>query len=127
MSARPFKRKRERLTDEDRSPKLGLKYKDLAVLDQLIKHGADLDEPRHALYFLYFPTMAQAEAAAQEASARGWLTDVREPSGGIDTWSLKCESYGVVLEPQFVRETTDYFEALAQRHDGEYDGWEAST
>jgi hypothetical protein len=29
--------------------------------------------------------------------------------------------------PEFVRESTDFFEALAARHAGEYDGWEAGV
>jgi hypothetical protein len=32
-----------------------------------------------------------------------------------------------VLTPDFVRDSTDFFEALAARHAGEYDGWEASV
>ncbi len=34
-----------------RSPQTGLKYKDIALLGQLMNQGADLSKPRHALYF----------------------------------------------------------------------------
>jgi hypothetical protein len=31
-----------------------------------------------------------------------------------------------VLSPDFVRDSTDLFEELAQRFDAEYDGWETT-
>ena len=34
----------------DRSPQLGIKYKDLLVLGNLMQQGADLTQPRHVLY-----------------------------------------------------------------------------
>lgn len=51
-----FRRKKKGSDDEqvdpdDRSPQLGLKYKDLAVMGQLMDNGADFDEPRHVLHF----------------------------------------------------------------------------
>jgi hypothetical protein len=32
-----------------------------------------------------------------------------------------------VTSPDFVRDADDFFQALADRHAAEYDGWEAST
>lgn len=46
----------------ERSPQLGLRYKDLAVLDQLMKSGADLTQPRHVIYYSYAPTESVAQA-----------------------------------------------------------------
>ena len=46
----------EPVDPDDRSPQLGLKYKDLAVLGQLMDAGADLDQPRHVLHYSYFDT-----------------------------------------------------------------------
>lgn len=41
-----FNRKKEEPVDMDaRSPETGLKYKDLALLGQMMKHGADLTRP----------------------------------------------------------------------------------
>jgi hypothetical protein len=31
-----------------------------------------------------------------------------------------------VTSPEFVRESDDFFQGLADRHGAEYDGWEAS-
>ena len=49
---RLFGRKRddEPVDMNERSPQLGLKYKDLMVLDQLMKSGADLTASRHVIY-----------------------------------------------------------------------------
>ena len=32
----------------------------------------------------------------------------------------------MVLHPELVRDNTDWFEALAERHGAEFDGWEAA-
>jgi hypothetical protein len=48
---RLFRRKRddEPVDMNARSPQLGVKYKDLMVLDQLVKNGADLSASRHVI------------------------------------------------------------------------------
>ena len=124
-----FRRKRDEPVDLDaRSPDTGLKYKDLLVLGQLMKAGADLTQPRHVLHFLYFPDQAVAFAASEEALQQGFTVDVREPlPQQPDQWSLVCEQHGVVLDPPTVVEHGDFFDGLAERHGGEYDGWEASV
>jgi hypothetical protein len=33
----------------------------------------------------------------------------------------------VVTSPDFIREADDFFQALADAHGGDYDGWEASV
>jgi hypothetical protein len=106
---------------------LGLKYKDLAVLGQLTDHGADLDEPRHVLHFSYFPSAERASEASEELGAHGWVSQVSDPVPQYpDQWCVRSEQPKAVLSPDFVRESTDLFEGVAARHDGEYDGWEAS-
>ncbi len=125
----PFlRRKRDDAVDpNERSPQLGLKYKDLAVLDQLMKHGADLDQPRHVLHYLYFPAQTAAEAAAEVARQHGHEAEVREPLADFPgQWSLVCEKHDVVTDPATVRDAGNFFDTLAVDHGGEYDGWEAS-
>ena len=39
----------EPVDPNERSPQLGLRYKDLAVLGQMMDHGADLTESRHVV------------------------------------------------------------------------------
>jgi regulator of RNase E activity RraB len=121
-------RDREPVSLDDRSPQTGLKHKDLLVLDQLVKAGADMTAPRHVLYFLYLPDQERAAAAAAEAESKGFEAGVREPlSEYPDQWSLVCERHDYVLDLETVRVNTDAFEELAARHGGDYDGWEASV
>ena len=127
-----FRRKSERSDDhqpidpEARSPRLGVKYKDLAVMGQLVDRGADLARPRHVLYYCYAPTEAKGRVMAEAAQAQGFAAAVREPLPQFPgQWAVISEVTAVV-DPDFVRRNTDFFEALAELHDAEYDGWEAS-
>lgn len=121
-------RDRQPVDLDDRSEKTGLKHKDLLVLEQLVKAGADMSDPRHVLYYLYFPDRERAAAAAAQAEGLGFDTNVREPLPEYpDQWSLVCERHDYVLDLEAVRVNTDTFEAVAARHGGDYDGWEASV
>ncbi|MBW3645716.1 MAG: ribonuclease E inhibitor RraB [Actinobacteria bacterium] len=105
-----------------------MKYVDLAVLDQLVKAGANLDEPRHVLHYLYFPSRSAAEAAAGTAQDAGYQPEVRDPMPQFSgQWSLVCERQGIVTDLVTVRDTTDFFEQVVAADGGEYDGWEASA
>lgn len=113
---------------DDRSPRLGLKAKDLAVLAQLVHAGADLSQPRHVLHYLHFSTEEAARHAEPEARAAGWDVEVRPPLPAYpDLWSLICQRRDVVVNPDTVRQSHDVLQALADRHGGEYDGWEAAV
>lgn len=118
----------EPVDPEERSPQLGVKYKDLLTLQQLVQHGADLNEPRHVLYFLYFPQEQDARTCAGRATQSGWQAEVREPlPDHPDSWTVVCEQQDAVTTPEFIRDATDFFEGLAGELGGECDGWEAST
>jgi hypothetical protein len=111
----------------ERSPQLGLKSKDLAVLGQLMGAGADLSESRHLVYYSYAASAEVGQAMVAEAEAKGFSAEVREPQPDFpDQWAVVCEIRDVA-SPDFVREADDFFEALAARHGAEYDGWEASV
>jgi hypothetical protein len=111
-----------------RSPQTGLKYKDIALLGELMKQGADLTKPRHALYFSYFRSHEAAEHGATEARAAGYQCEVREPMPQYpDQWSLVCERHDAVLDIEGVRAADDLFQGIADRLDGEFDGWEAAV
>jgi hypothetical protein len=110
----------------ERSPQLGLRYKDLAVLDQLMKNGADLTESRHVIYYLYAPSEETAQTMRSEAETSGYEATVGDPLPDPGLWGVICETHAVA-SPDFVREADDYFQALADRHGAEYDGWEASV
>lgn len=97
-------------------------------MGQLLDHGANLDEPRHVLHFSYFPDESSASAAADELSAHAWESEVAEPLPDYPgQWSVKSQGHDVVLNPIVVRDSSDLFEAVAARHGGEYDGWEAAV
>lgn len=126
----PFKKKRRDLVDlEERSPQLGIKYKDLMVMEQLAKAGAALEQSRHVVFYLYAPTLELGQRVAKEVhgSPFGFRVEVGKPSAAHpDSWPVSCE-VNAVVSPDFVRATGDLFDAIAQQHGVEYDGWEAAA
>lgn len=124
-----FRRKRkddEPVDPEERSPQLGLKYKDLQLLGAMMEGGADLTQPRHVIYFCYAPDPATQQAMAAEATARGFTVELGEPLPDYpDDWPVRCETV-VALAAEVVRDNTDWFEDLTARHGAEFDGWEAA-
>ena len=127
-----FRRRRPRdenpADPDERSPRLGLKYKDLSLLRALQDNGADLAEPRHVVHYLYAPSPDGAQQVAAAARAQGWTVSVRDPVPALPgQWGVVAERPSAVLSASFVRDSTDYFEALADLYGGEYDGWEAGV
>ncbi len=125
-----FRRRKadEPVDPEARSPELGVKYKDLVLLGQLIQQGADLHKPRHALYYLYFPDRAAAETGMQAGRTAGYQCEVREPLPEYPgQWSLVCERSDAILDPPGVIAADDLFQGMADRLGGEFDGWEAAA
>lgn len=123
-----FDRWRKTPADPEEPPlEHGRRDADLMTLQHLRDAGARLDEPRHVLHFLYLTGAAQAESARVRAAASGWQAEVRDPlPDHPEQWTLVCERQAAVLSLGFVRESTDFFEALADDLGGRYDGWEAS-
>ena len=125
-----FRKKRddEPVDMEARSPETGLKYKDIALLGQMLQQGADLTKPRHALYYLYFPSEDVATEAAGDGRAAGYTCEVRVPLPHYpDQWSVVCERPDALLDIDGVRNADDLFQGIADRHGGEFDGWEAAV
>jgi len=129
----PFWKRNQPRDDEPvdpnaRSEQLGTKYKDLAVLGQLMQAGADLTKPRHAVYYLYFPSRESAETASGDAEAAGYSCEVRDPLPQYPgQWSLVCDRHDAVLDPPAVIAADDLFQGIADRAGAEYDGWEAAA
>ena len=125
-----FKRKAKAeapLDPDDRSPETGLKYKDLLVLGQMLQGGADLTQPRHALYYLYLGSEEAAETAGGRATAAGYRADIRPPTPEHpDEWSVVCERDDVVLDPDSVNAADELFQGIADDLGGDFDGWEAA-
>ena len=111
-----------------RSPQLGLKYKDLQLLGEMMKLGANLALPRHALYYLYFPSRNAADAGAEEGRTAGYTCEIRDPMPEYpDQWTLLCERPDAVLDPKGVIAADDLFQGIADRLGGDFDGWEAAA
>jgi hypothetical protein len=113
---------------EARSPDLGVKYKDLLLMGQLLQQGADLNQPRHALYYLYFASPELAEAAAASGRSAGYTCEVRDPLPEYpDQWLALCERSDAMIDPGGVIAADDLFQGIADRLGGEFDGWEAAA
>lgn len=106
---------------------------DLTVLTALVDAGADLSLARSVRHYLYFPSEGTARSAAEECSRSFPSASLLVPKGSRlkpwkrDPWGLLLEAHAVVVSTASVTSTRHELEALALRHGGEYDGWEASS
>ena len=128
---RLFSRKRddddEPIDPNERSPELGIKFKDLAVLGQLMKAGADLTQSRHVVFYSYARSEQVAQALKADIEEGEYTAEVREPlPQAPGQWAVVAETHAVT-SPDFVRGADDFFQELADRHGADYDGWEASV
>ena len=106
----------------------GLTARDRGVLQALTSAGADLSEPRHALFFLYFGDEPFAAAAGEEARQHGFEVSVSGPAHPEDDqWCLVCERRDLVTDPRSLPGLDALFSGIAERFEGRYDGWEASV
>jgi hypothetical protein len=127
-----FRRKKkeddEPVDMEARSPETGLKYKDIALLGEMMKQGADLTKPRHALYYLYFGDPEKAASAAGAGRDAGYACEARDPLPAYPgQWAVICERPDAVLDIEGVRAADDLFQGIADQLGGEFDGWEAAV
>jgi hypothetical protein len=98
---------------------------DRDVIEQLRANGADLSQPRHVIVYLYFTTKSDADGAAADLASAG-LSGSLASNEAQDSWLVKVEFHAVVSE-EAVGELSGRMNAIAQRHHGVYDGWEASA
>ena len=100
---------------------------DAQLLGILAQHG-DLSQPRDWLQFLYFKDEAAARDAFAEAQREGWqaYNEVwQDPQSG--DWSVSLRRSDLPVDADTVARARAFFEGLAARHSGEYDGWEAAA
>lgn len=98
---------------------------DRLALRQLAGRGADLSKPRHVIHFLYFASEQDAHAA-METIGDAWKTALEAPGESIDQWCVKADG-NRTLSYETVPAFRAWFDELARRHGGEYDGWEAAA
>jgi hypothetical protein len=103
--------------------------KDLDILIRLKGLGSDLSKLHEVDFFLYFPTEEMAKSASSEIEKEGYSVRVnvvnppywkRLFSKAI--WSC-CASKSIVPEKEKILQTSEWFNRIAQRYCGEYDGW----
>jgi hypothetical protein len=103
---------------------------DRAILGQLRYLGADLDQPREVIHYLYLPTADASRKSAQALRLEGYSVEER-PAGdaakGPPNPYLVLAKSKTVLNPAAVQQFRQLFEQLASHFSGEYDGWEAAA
>ena len=101
---------------------------DQLILGQLRTAGADLTQPREVLQYLYFPTEAAADEAADALRAYGYEVKVRPSAtdAAANPW-LALATAELVVDEAWVAAMRPQLEAIASAADGEYDGWEAAA
>jgi regulator of RNase E activity RraB len=99
--------------------------RDLEILETLEEHGADLSEPREIRVNLYFPTEEAAEAAGEELTEVGYEVAAFEAAGEEEPWAIRA-ARDLQIDRDNVTGFRRRFDELAERHGGEFDGWEAS-
>jgi len=98
---------------------------DRLALRQLAGRGADLSKPRHVVHFLYFASEAEARAAA-EAIGDAWRTVLEAPAESSEQWCVKADGHRT-MSFETASAFRSWFDDIARRHGGEYDGWEAAA
>jgi hypothetical protein len=98
---------------------------DLEILETLEEHGADLAEPREIRVNLSFPSEQEAEAAGSELEEAGYEVVGFEATGEEEPWAIRA-TRDLRVDRENVTGFRSHFHDLAERHGGEFDGWEAA-
>ncbi len=117
---------------DERSQVDGIKYRDLQIVGQLTQMGADLEAPRHTVFYSYFPAQATGMAAADALRAEGFAVTLaplpeeflKEHPDAPNPWRVVAERHDRALIPDFLRDSVDKCTAIAHEFGGQYDGWE---
>jgi regulator of RNase E activity RraB len=99
---------------------------DLEILEALEEHGADLSEPYEVRVNLSFPSEAEAEAAGSELEDAGYDVVAFEAAGEEEPWTIRA-TRELSVGRDNVAGFRSRFADLAERHGGEFDGWEAAA
>jgi hypothetical protein len=77
------------------------------------------------VHYLYFPDHQEAVAAASELRSAGYTAEERLGADGIK-WLVRAR-HEIVRSEESTADLRRSMEDLAERHRGEYDGWEADV
>jgi hypothetical protein len=98
---------------------------DRTVLDNLVRNGANLNDPRQTDWFLYFPTEDAARSAEATLLEHHYQVHVNAPDPGVsDEWCV-IGTLNVRLSMGYIASMTRMFTLFAQESGGTYDGWGA--
>jgi regulator of RNase E activity RraB len=103
---------------------------DRALIDLLLRKGADLTKPREVKHYLYVPTAEAASQASIELRSQGYEVEERMAADADQRRPhplLLVASSETLVNLQSADETRRSFENLAATCGGEYDGWEAAA
>jgi len=105
---------------------------DQDVIAQLKRNGSDVTKPTDVLHYLYIPSRRDAGEASRRSAAAGYRAAVREPLGKLPNGTIEkrysVEAHKTIVPSiENIRRARAFFEALARRYGGEYDGWEAAV
>ena len=95
------------------------------TIAQLATVSADLRLPRDTIHYLYLPSEGRAQLAASELAGRDRKFEVRRAATGPN-WVVIVKQT-MVVSPASIGEIRKQIEAVAKRHGGQYDGWEAAV
>ncbi len=93
------------------------------VVDQLREMGSDPGRPHNLDLYLYLPSEAAANAAAEKVGRLHFATEV-VPGAKEGTW-LCTAKIRIVPESAPLDGIGAYFEQVAYELNGDFDGWEA--
>lgn len=103
----------------------GLLKADAEHLARLESRGVDIAAPRESEFAVCFTTQDRADAASAALRADRVRHELVQPSHDIPDWTIMLATRNQPLVPDFLRERVDLCRALADAHQGEYEGWVA--
>ena len=95
------------------------------VLDQLRQMGSDAKRPHNLDLFLYLPTEAAAQTAAEKVRRLHFSTEV-VPGAKDGTWLCRAK-IRIIPESAPLDGIGAYFEHVAYELGGDFDGWQADV
>ena len=97
---------------------------DRLVIAQLKEQGSDITKPTDVIFYLYFPTQADAESLRATVADMGFTVDIHQIDGYTD-WTLAANKTMIPSEDNILP-LNHKFDDLAASKNGTYDGWEAA-
>lgn len=94
---------------------------DAATLDELAHAGSDLTREHNIEFYLYVPQESDAQDIAAQLRAEGLAVEITRASD--DSSWLCLVQRRMIPDMAGLRSCRERFTALAEHHDGEYDGW----